>query len=125
MNSKTMQVLKYYFCYALFLLILKNIGYLIHVSYESLCTYWFVHIPIAYLVIKFIVYNDLGKQGIYKKDIFWYILFGFTIFNILFSMPLLYDFLIILFLIILNDNRSKEKSIIDKNIAEYYKNREK
>lgn len=125
MNNKILLIIKYYFVYILFLLILKNINYLLFISFESLIDYWFVFIPISYIAVKYFVYYDLEKTNFVKKDIIWYISVGFTIINIFFSMPYIYTFSILVFLIICKDKETFNRGVIYRNIQDYYEDKKR
>lgn len=118
MGKKTLLIIKYYLLYLLFLIILKNIHYL--VSFDMFQEYQFVFLPISYLVIRILVYNDLRNQMFLKKDILWYLVVGFTILNVFYDMSYIYTLSILLFLFILKDEKLSKNKIISGNIKRYF-----
>lgn len=111
--------MRYYIIYFVFLIILKNIHYVLFISFDSLLEYWFVFIPIAYLVVKYLIYYDIERYSLLKRD-FIFLAFGFTIINILFSMPYIFSGCIVLFLFICKNKKLRGKDVISKNIRDYY-----
>lgn len=123
MDKKLLLIARYYITYVVFLLILKNINYIFFVSFDQLVEYFIVFIPIAYIVVKYLVYYDLEKRKFLKKELIWYLVIGFTLFNLIFSMPYVYTGFILLFLIICKDRKTSDLDTINKNICDYYKNK--
>ena len=117
-------IIGYYFKYVVFLLVFKNIHYLLGIGINNLLTFPLVFIPIAYLVVKFLFYHDLEKRNLNRKDYLLYIVIGYSVLNLLFLMPILYDLSIVLMLLIIKDQKTNESLIIEKNIREYYENKE-
>lgn len=124
MKYKYVTIFKYYLNYFIFLLIFKNINILLSVSIEQLNNYFFVFIPISYLIVKYLFIYDLQKHNYRKKEFLWPILIGFTILNFILKMPIFYNIFIIFFILILKCNSIAD---IDTNkyIQEYYQNKDK
>ena len=95
---KKKYLLKFYFYYFVLALIFKNIQVILPFSFDDFNKYFFVYIPIAFLVIKYMFINELDKNKLLKKYYIIYIIIGYTIINILLKMPILYTIFIILFI---------------------------
>ncbi len=120
MSKKVLLIIKYYLLYLVFLIIFKNIHYLIFISFEMLQEYRIIFLPIAYLVVKILVYNDLRNQIFLKKDVLWHLVVGFTMLNVFYGMPYIYTLSIILFLFILKDEKTFKNKLILDNIKRYF-----
>ena len=124
MNGRVGTVIKYYVKYVILLLIFKNIHYLLPISLDSLSGWYnLAYIPICYLVIKFIFIYDLEKNNYLKKYYLVPVFIGYTILNFLFSMPIIYDVCIAIFLIILKGPLVVDEQETWKNIARYLNNK--
>lgn len=124
MNGRVGQIIRYYVRYIILLLIFKNIHYLLPISLDSLSGwYTLAYIPICYLVVRFMFIYDLEKNNYLKKYYLVPIFIGYTIFNFLFSMPIIYDICIALFLIILRGPLVVDEVETWKNIATTLNNR--
>lgn len=121
MNKKYL-VLKYTIKYLILIIIFKNIHYLIGIHFEELNKFYLVYIPLAFLVVKFLVYYDLEKNKLTRKDILVYLVLNFTIINLIFRMAILYTISIFIFLFILRNDQSKLEEVMTKNISEYLNN---
>lgn len=119
MSSKLLLFIKYYIIYFLFLVILKNIHYIFLISFDSLLEYWFVFIPIAYLVVKYLIYYDVEKYNLLKGDVVFLSL-SLTVINICFSMPIIFNGCVVLFLFVCKNKKVYDANIISKNINDYY-----
>lgn len=119
MNCKLLLFIRYFVIYCIFLVIFKNIHYIFFISYDSLLEYWFVFIPIAYLVVKYLIYYDVEKHKLLKRD-FVFLAISFTIINILFSMPYVFSGCIALFVFVCKNKHVNDRNIISKNISDYY-----
>ena len=104
MRLRYLVIIKYYFNYLILLLIFKNIHYILPINFAELNNYFYVFIPISYLVVKYMFIYDLDKNNYYRKDFLWPVIIGYSILNFIFKMHLFYDIFIILFLLILKDN---------------------
>ena len=118
--SNKFLIFKYAFNYLVLSLIFKFSHYLIGVNIDSLNKYFLVFIPLAFLVVKILFYNDLEKNKLMRKPILGPIIIIFTIINLVCQMPIFYTIMIIVFLILIKNDKSKLEEITNKNIKEYF-----
>ena len=127
MNSKSNKIFKYIFNYLVLVAILKNVHYLIGISFDLLEAFPLAYIPVGYLIVKNVFYKDLEKTKFAKKDFLYILLVGYTTINILFMMPFFYDVSIVAFLSILKPNNDNcgvgEETMV--YIKEYYEKQAK
>ena len=123
MSNKNFTILKISFNYLVLALIFKFIDYLLGISFNVLASYIIVSIIIAYFVIKYLVYVEIEKGNITRKDILIYFMIYATIINFLLGLHIFYTISLIIFLFLFKDKKTKKEDIIKKNIEEY-KNKE-
>ena len=123
MSNKNFTILKISFNYLVLALIFKFIDYLLGISFNVLASYIIVSIIIAYFVIKYLVYVEIEKGNITRKDILIYFMIYATIINFLLGLHIFYTIFLIIFLFLFKDKKTKKEDIIKKNIEEY-RNRE-
>ncbi len=118
MNLKNKIIIKYYFKYLILLIIFKNIHYLLPVNLEQLNNYFWVFIPISYLVVKYMFIYKLQEDKLTKKELLWPIVIGYTILNLILCMPVFYNLFVLIFLLILKESDYDQDT--DKYIKEYF-----
>ena len=118
MNLKNKIIIKYYFKYLILLIIFKNIHYLLPVNLEQLNNYFWVFIPISYLVVKYMFIYKLQEDKLTKKELLWPIVIGYTILNLILCMPVFYNLFVLIFLLILKESNYDQDT--DKYIKEYF-----
>ena len=123
MSNKKFTILKISFNYLVLALIFKFIDYLLGISFNTLASFLIVSIIIAYFVIKYLVYVEIEKGNITRKDILIYFMIYATIINFLLGLHIFYTISLIIFLFLFKDKKTKKEDIIKKNIEEY-RNRE-
>ena len=123
MSNKNFTILKISFNYLVLALIFKFIDYLLGISFNTLASFLIVSIIIAYFVIKYLVYVEIEKGNITRKDILIYFMIYATIINFLLGLHIFYTISLIIFLFLFKDKKTKKEDIIKKNIEEY-RNRE-
>ena len=119
MSNKNFTILKISFNYLVLALIFKFIDYLLGISFNVLASYIIVSIIIAYFVIKYLVYVEIEKGNITRKDILIYFMIYATIINFLLGLHIFYTISLIIFLFLFKDKKTKKEDIIKKNIEEY------
>lgn len=123
MSNKKFTILKISFNYLVLALIFKFIDYLLGISFNTLASFLIVSIIIAYFVIKYLVYVEIEKGNITRKDILIYFMIYATVINFLLGLHIFYTISLIIFLFLFKDKKTNKEDIIKKNIEEY-KNRE-
>lgn len=117
-------LIKYYLKYIILLLIFKNINILLPSNFDDFGgVYALIYILIAYLVVKYIFIYDLEKNKYLKRKYLLPVVIGYTLLNFILKMPLLYNIFIIIFLIYIKEKPVIDKEKIEKNIKEYYNNK--
>ena len=122
MSNKNFTILKISFNYIVLALIFKFIHYLLGISFNVLASYLIVSIIVAYFVVKYLVYVEIEKGNITKKDILIYFAFYATGINLILGLHILYSIFLLVFMFLFKDKKSKNEDIIKKNIEEYRKN---
>ena len=119
MSNKKFTILKISFNYLVLALIFKFIDYLLGISFNTLASFLIVSIIIAYFVIKYLVYVEIEKGNITRKDILIYFMIYATIINFLLGLHIFYTIFLIIFLFLFKDKKTNKEDIIKKNIEEY------
>lgn len=121
MSKKSNLSFKLVFDYVILVIILKSINVILPFNFQYFDAMPIAYIPIGYLVIKNIFCKTLDKMGGCKEDFLWNMVLGYTVINLLFFMPILYDISIVAFLFILKpkNNVDVERETM-QYIAEYY-----
>ena len=119
MDNRVFTILKIAVKYLILVLIFKNIHYLVGIKFNDLEPYFIVFIPIAYLTVKNLILIEIKNNNITRKDVLYYLVLYVTGINLVFNMPIMYDIIMFVSLILLGDKKDNQKEIIEKNIREY------
>ncbi len=123
MLDKKTFILKNIFDYVVLCLIFKYCNYIIAVNIYDLQRFPLIFIPIDFLVIKNIFIKQLEKKCLQKSECIIPITFSYTAINLILKMLIVYTICLILFLIILKDDKNLNSKKTYQNIMEYYKNK--
>ena len=121
MNNKVFTILKIAVKYLILVFIFKNIHYLVGIKFNDLEPYFIIFIPIVYLIVKYLILIEFKNNNITRKDVLTYLTLYITGINLIFNMPIMYDIIMLIFLILLKDKKDKQKEIIEKNLRNYKK----
>ena len=110
--------------YFVFTLLIREIETLFSYVEINVLFYSLILIPLVYLEIKYLVYKKLDNLNIKRDSMLLYFLILFPAINIFFRISLIYTIMVVAFLLILQKGKTKDE-IINLNILEYYKNKNK
>ena len=119
MDNRVFTILKIAVKYLILVLIFKNIHYLVGIKFNDLEPYFIIFIPIVYLTVKYLILIEIKNNNITRKDVLYYLVLYITGINLVFNMPIMYDIIILIFLILSKDKKDNQKEIIEKNISAY------
>ena len=113
-------LLKMNFNYLVLLLIFKNISIILPFSFADFNNYFWVFIPICYLVTKFMFIKELEAKNLLKKKYVIPILISYTLLNFVLGMPILYTIFMAIFILILRGPNVVDEEETARIIKEYY-----
>ena len=125
MENKKLYLFKFVISYLILVLIFKYMNILGLPDFSDLNKFFIVYILIAHFIVKYLFYKDILKYELNREEYLKYIVVIYTIINLVFGMPILYDISLVAMLIIYKDKKSRIEDTTNKNIKKYFEEKNK